>query len=238
MAKRKTKKASAHWTGWHWLHKDRRLGYDDGREVVAGEWMTANAKPSMCNSGMHASARALDALGYAPGPIICRVELSDDVQTDGDKSVASKRRVLWMADATRTLREFAIWCAEEAIKAVEKLDGLTDGDRKALAAGKRCNEVHRAFLDGTAAEKELRAAESAAWSAARNAAGSAARSAAESAAWGAAWGAAWRAAWSAAESAAWSAALSAARDAQNAKLESMLMSLAPDEPRKERSDKR
>ena len=98
-----TKVKAKRWTGWHWLHESGLLQYGDGRKVVVGKWMTANAPPEMCNSGMHGSLRAIDALEYAPGPVVCRVELSDDVRTEGNKSVASKRKVLWMADATRVL---------------------------------------------------------------------------------------------------------------------------------------
>ena len=209
------------------------LGYNDNRRVRRGVTLaytgTEGIRP--CERGLHASRRALDAVHYAPGPIVCRVRLSGQIIEGADKAVATGRTALWMHDATDLLFEFSCWVAENAL-----LDERRRGhepDPCSFAA----IEARRKFQRGKITKAELSAAwsaawsaaESAAWSAAESAARSAAWSAAESAAWSAAWraarSAAWSAAWSAAESAARSAAWSAARSAQNDELEHRLFAL-------------
>jgi hypothetical protein len=99
----------------------------------------------------------------------------------------------------RTLHEFAIWCAEEALKLVDT------PDPRSVAA----LEVKRKWLDGQATNEELAAAE-------------AARAAAAGDAAEAAVGAARAAAAGAARAAAAGAARAAAADAQRAHLVEML----------------
>ena len=184
---------------WHWLPEDQRLRYDSRQLVVAGETITHNGPVVMCESGLHASERAIDSLQYAPGPIICRVTLGGFVAHGIDKSVASERTVLWMADATNTLHEFACRCAEDAL-------------RTAKVEDVRCwqaIETKRKWLRGEATDAELDAAWDAAWAAAWDAARDAARAAARAAARDAAWDAAW--------------------DAQNTRLTDMLLALEPKE---------
>lgn len=69
----------------------------------------------LCNSGLHASERALDSLQYAPGPYLCRVECFGKIVHGNDKLVCSKRKVIWQADATDTLRAFARRCASDVL---------------------------------------------------------------------------------------------------------------------------
>ena len=83
---------------WHFLNADGALR--DGRVAPPdGEWLTHTGPLVPCQSGLHASESILDALWYAPGPIICRVEL--DGGREGacanrcDKLVAARRRILW-----------------------------------------------------------------------------------------------------------------------------------------------
>ena len=202
------------WLGWHFLPADRRLR--GSREVVeAGRTYRAEGPLVMCRNGMHASTRALDALSYAPGPVVSRVELLGERLDASDKSCARERPVLWIADAATVLHEFACAVAMDALHLTEARGAGVDPCSWAAI------ETKRRWLRGEATDAELRAARSAAWSAAWSAARSAAWSA-ESAAWSAAWRAARSAAWSA-ESAAWSAAWSA----QNVVLEALLWSLRP-----------
>jgi hypothetical protein len=185
---------------WHFLPADRRLAYDDKRLVRKGTKLTVPPPVKMCTRGLHASIRPIDALSFQRGPIICRVVVGGEIEHGDDKIVGTERTVLWWADATNTLHEFACWCAEKALKNAN----VTDERCYAAIATKL------RWLKGEATDAELDAAESAA------------RSAARSAAWSAARSAAWRAAESAARSAAWRAAESA----QNDKLTSMLNKLA------------
>jgi predicted hydrocarbon binding protein len=111
--------------------------------------------------------------------------------------------VIWWADATNVLHEFACLCAEDALKAAKVKDP-------------RCwnaISVKLRWIKGEATNEELDAA----------------REAARAAAWAAAREAAREAARAAAGEAAREAARAAAREAQNIRLESMLRSLADTE---------
>lgn len=224
------------WLGWHFLPGDCRLANGDGREVKVGETYTVDGEPALCCHGLHASRRALDALGYAPGPVACRVRLGGQIVEGDDKACATERTVLGMADATRTLHEFALWCTEKALGRANVTD---EQPWRAL-------EVKRKWLDGEATEEELIAAREAAQGvscyAARTVAEVAARTAAEAATWDVA-SATYDATWNAAEVAdadAWDAVLLAAEAAteaamrgvwneQNAELERRLLALLEEE---------
>ena len=58
MKKKKEKKVLA----WHFVSNDKKLGYDDGRIVKAGKTYSCKGKPVLCENGMHASKRLIDAL--------------------------------------------------------------------------------------------------------------------------------------------------------------------------------
>jgi hypothetical protein len=205
--------------GWHFLADDGKLGNSDGRKPRKGAWvkMREDEEPVLCECGMHASLRAIDALWYAPGAILCRVEVRGDVVHGDDKFVGRERRIIAKADATRMLHEFACDCAEKALKAAQ----VTDPRSWAAI------ETKRRWLDKKATDEELAtaraAARDAAW-AAGAAAGAAARAAARDAAWAAArdaagaaaWASAWASAGDYSRAAAWTAARDAARTAARA----------------------
>ena len=206
-------------TYWHFLADDRCLGYSDGRKVVVGETLRMGGSLILCERGFHASHRVIDALNFAPGPIVCLVTLGGIVLHDTkhdipDKSVAQERTVIWMYDASQILREFACDVAEEALLS-ERSAGREPESRSFAAI-----EVMRRFIVGNATETERNTAENDAWSvansaynaaysaalnAAYSAALSAAKSAADSAAWNVAWGVALSVARNAAKNGAWSA---------------------------------
>src|SRR3990167_7393754 len=186
------------WLGWHFLPADRRLR--GSREVVeAGRTYRAEGPLEICENGMHASARAIDALMYAPGPLVCRVELVGERLDAADKSCARERSVLWLADATTVLHEFACTVATDALHLAEAR-GARGGPRPRAGGGGK-------------GRGPPGAARPAAGDAARAAAWAAAGDAARAAAWAAAGDAAWADAWAAARADAWAAAEAAARDA-------------------------
>ena len=175
--------------GWHWVKADRTLR--TGEVVRAGGVYRATGPLVMCRNGLHASRRAVDALKYAPGPIVCAVELVGEILHDDDKSVARERRVLWLADASTILHEFALTVATDALLVAEALGAAVDPrSREAL-------RVKAQWLRGRATDAQLTAAWVAARAAARAAAGVAAWVAVRAAAGDAAWDAAWAAAWAA-----------------------------------------
>ena len=183
--------------GW-WFSREAELPNGDGRAVIVGETLTVDAaKVVPCKYGLHASPLALDALQYAPGSLLWRVELGGRIVSHGDpidKYAASERKIIAGGiDVSPMLREFARWCALQVIDLWDAppivKEYLQTGDEHMRAAA---------------------AAWAAAWDAARAAAGAAAWDAARAAAWAAARAAAWAAAGAAARAAARAAAWAAA----------------------------
>ena len=173
--------------GWHFLRSDRKLRYEDSREVKAGEPLTVDVEPDLCQRGLHASERLKDALWYAPGWVCCRVVLSGDVVTGNDKMVGKSRTVLWMIDAKDVILRWALDCAKS-------VRHLTDDPRVT-----ECIELTEKYLNGEeVSKKDLRdsadAAVDAAYATAAYAAQTAARVADADAAYAAAPAASWAAA--------------------------------------------
>lgn len=158
--------------GWHFCNADATLGNGDGRAIVAGESLTVDGEASLCNHGLHASERARDALRYASGVVRAqRVWLRGDIQRDDNKMVARERHCIAMLtvdDTLRVLREFALWCAVEALEN-ERRSGREPDERSWEAVW-----VTRRFLDGEATIEEMQTATHAAYAAADAAAHAAA----------------------------------------------------------------
>ena len=190
-----------HILAWYFLKEDRKLRYAPYTPVEPGQVLRVEGPLELCRRGLHASIRPLDALRYAPGSIVCRVEMGGDIIHGDDKLCASERKTLWVADATNALHEFACLCAEREL--LRRRRAGREPDKRCWAA----IEAKRAWLRGEIDDKALAAA----WAAA----------------WDAAWAAAVDAAVDAAVAAAWAAAWAAARAEQNAELERALGELAP-----------
>jgi len=214
---------------WHWLCNSHKLSHRhagvEGAVVTAGQVLEVDqTRIKLCKYGLHASISPLDALIYAPGATICRVEVGGKILHGDDKLVCSQRRCLWIADATELLHIFACDVAEYALHTYGR-----PVDPRSQAA----IDIKRLWLNGELSDSDLDAARSAAEAAARSAAEAAAWSAARSAARSAAWSAARSAAEAAAEAAwsaawsAWSAARSAARFDQARVLHNRLVQLEP-----------
>lgn len=167
---------------WHFVGKTLRDGSPIPRN---GELLVFKGAPILCKQGYHASLDAFDALKYAPGSILCRVECGGIISEYPDKLVCTERRILARIDTTTLLWYFARQQALSVIQNWERtpqkvvLDYLITGDMCKRSAARIA---------------AWRTAESAAWNAARYAAWNAAESDAESAAWSDAKKAAWSAA--------------------------------------------
>jgi len=144
---------------WHFTADDKLR---DGRPVPpVGDWLRHEGEIEICRTGLHASERLFDALSFAPGNMLHRVECRGIEGREDDKLVCRERRVLWTIDAEPVLRAFSRRVALD----VAHLWDMPAVVREYLETG---NEALRG----------------AAWAAAWDAAGDAARDAA----WGAAWG--------------------------------------------------
>ena len=206
-------------TGWYFSEESRLLRHGDGRPIALGVMHEVDAPIELCERGLHASVRAIDALEFAPGPIVWRVELSGEIKMGDDKCVATHRKYIGGGvDASAVMRAFARRCA---------LDAAHLWDMPPLV--RAYLETGEESIRDAARAAARAAAGDAAWATARDAAWAAARAAARDAAWAtardAARAAAWAAARDAARAAAWAAARAAAGDAQNNHLEPLLMEL-------------
>jgi hypothetical protein len=236
---------------WHFTAGDRLR---DGRPVPpVGEWLEHAGAVVPCSSGLHASRRLIDALSYAPGGMLHRVEIGGTMLPHGDdKHAASRRRALWSLDATAVLLRFArrealdvahLWDAPEIVLRYLRTGDASirtaayaaahaaawDAARSAAldAAGDAALDAARATALGVARTAALGVARAAAWDAARATALGVARAAAWDAARSAALDAARTAALGVARAAAWTAAGDAAwavaRGRQNRRITSMVM---------------
>jgi hypothetical protein len=204
--------------GYHFTGDTLRGG---GLIPKIGEWLEHKGEVIACSSGLHASEHSFNALQYAPGKWLHKVELEDDLVSHGepaDKWCGRRRKILATIDSEALMREFARWCALQVVHLWKAPDVvvqyLKTGDESIRAAAWA---AERAAAWVAAEDAAWAAARAAAWAAAEDAAEdaawAAAEDAAEAAAWAAAEDAAWAAAWAAAEGAAWAAAWAAARDA-------------------------
>ena len=87
---------------WHFLPADGKTRYSQ-ETVTVGCALEAKGKLVLCENGLHASRTVLDALGYAPGLIVCRVEISGDVVEGEDKLCGRHRLCLAMGDARKAV---------------------------------------------------------------------------------------------------------------------------------------
>ena len=200
-----------------------RLQFDDGRKPIKGRTHKVKCDPVLCESGLHASVRLIDALQYATSDVVWRVQLGGTIVHGNDKCAATERKYIHRIDIEAELFQFSRWSALQVIH-------LWDAPavvREFLETG---NDALRAAARDAARAAAWDSARASARDAARDAARAAARDAARAAAWDSARAAARAAAWDSARAAAWNAARAAARDAQNIELERLVISRMSNEP--------
>jgi hypothetical protein len=109
---------------WHFLPEDCKLRHGDGRRVCKGETYSVDGNLILCKNAMHASQLASDALHYAPGPMLARVELIGEKKIDEkypDKIGARSRKELSKrVNVYKELTEFTSWCLERAMLHIGK----------------------------------------------------------------------------------------------------------------------
>ena len=172
---------------WHFLREDCKMRFKPDVKVKPGVEYKAKLPLVMCKNGLHASEQIIDALFYAPGTVVCRVELSGRMIKNNDKICAEKRKVLWMYDAANVLHEFACIVMERAL--LKERESGREPDQRSW----QVIEVKRRWLRGESSSEDLAAA----WEAA----------------WAAVWEVAWEVSWETEWEAIWKAALTAAKGA-------------------------
>jgi hypothetical protein len=192
---------------WHFTNCTLRNG--DPIPPI-GEWLEWTGPVVMCKSGLHASRHPFDALQYAPGSILHRVECEDVVEEQDDKLVCRRRKILHSVDCEKLLRRFA---KDEALSVIHLWDAPQ------IVLDYLCSDT-----------EDLReAAWAAAWAAAWEAAWAASCAAAREAAMAAARAAAMAAAREDAMAAAWEAAMAAAREAAREEFNQRIVAAFPEE---------
>lgn len=150
---------------WHFTNSTLR----DGSPIPPiGEWLVHDGDVVLCRSGLHGSTHPMDALQYAQGHMLHRVDIDGDIKFGGDKICGRKRKILQTVDCEQLLRKFAC-------------------NRALGVLPTNAPRIVRLYLE-TADESYRSAAQDATWDAAWDAARSAAWAA--DAAWNAAWNAA------------------------------------------------
>ncbi len=109
-------------TGYHFTSDKLKNG-----ELLPkiGEWLKHKGEiiPRFC--GLHMSVEPWDALQYAPGNLLHKVELRKDLIFDKDKIVGRERKIIATIDAEKLLRQAArkfaldvidLWSAPEVVK--------------------------------------------------------------------------------------------------------------------------
>ena len=98
---------------WHFTDG---MSLRDGQKLVVGKEYVFDGEPIMCACGYHASRSVWDALSYAPGNVLSRVECRDVVDSDESKLVCRSRTVLQTLDVENVLWNFARRCALDVIQ--------------------------------------------------------------------------------------------------------------------------
>ena len=160
---------------WHFTNDTLR----DGSPIPAiGEPLRHKGKIIPCEAGLHASIDPFDALQYAPGALLHRVECSGQIVTHGNDKIACRQRtIIASIDATTLLRRFACDQAIEALRITATTPPKIVADYLRTA-----DEALRAAARAAARDAARDAVRDAAWAAARDAAWDAARAAAWAAA--------------------------------------------------------
>ena len=164
---------------YHWLLADFRSERGNEEPWKVGEKRTHKAKTLvLCERGYHSSPSPWDGLEYAPGPILCRVEIGEPAQSQPDKFVSRSRELLAAVNVSTELQQFALDCAERALG-----PQLHESRPRSWAAAEAAKFAADAAW--AAAGMTRGAAFNAVWNAdmARAAAGAAAEASARNAAW-------------------------------------------------------
>ena len=197
---------------WYFAHESNKLQYGDGRGIKIGETHTVDCVPQCCKQGLHGSLKLIDALGYAKGPIVYRVDIKGKIDKEQDKICGQSRTYLYGGiNIEKELHEFSRWCALQVIH----LWNAPQVVKEYLKTGDESLRDDAWAATGAATG-------AAAWAAVRAATGAAAWDAAWAAAMDDAWAAAWAAVRAATGAAAWDDAWAAAWDKQNRKFTQLI----------------
>ena len=120
---------------YYFASKDRRLRYGDNRLIEEGVTHTVEPSLDRCDHALHAYRRAIDALRYAHGPVICTVELGGEILHGDTRSIATKRTYLEVIDGESLISKFCRRCDLDTLELWERLFGGPGSIRSHLGTG-------------------------------------------------------------------------------------------------------
>jgi hypothetical protein len=91
----------------YWFTSSDTLPHGDERKVIIGDTLSVKGPLVICIHGLHASREPFDALQYANGSMIYKVESFGDIIEQSDKYCSRHRKAIAVIDATSLLRQFA-----------------------------------------------------------------------------------------------------------------------------------
>jgi len=107
---------------YYFAPNDNKLRYGDNREIVIGKMHTIKGIPKLCETGLHGSVKALDALKYAPGDMLYIVDITRNLDIGDDKICGQRRKYIIGFNTEKMLREFA---RKQALINIEKIKPYT-----------------------------------------------------------------------------------------------------------------
>ena len=182
-----------------WFAASDKLPHGDNRKVIIGKTHSLRGDIVICRHALHGSIHPFDALRYATGPYLYKVEQWGDISQEKDKVGSRYRKYIAKHDVTQELRLFA---SQQALSVIH----LWDAPNIVKEYLNTNNELIRAAARDAIRAAIRAAAWDAAWVAVRDAARAASMDAARAASMDATRAAAWDAAWDAARAAARAAA--------------------------------
>lgn len=91
----------------YWFTANDYLPNGDGRKIIVGESLSITGKLILCQNGLHYSPHPFDALNYAGGLILYKVEAIGEILSDHDKACTTMMLMLMLGKNIE--RNFYIW---------------------------------------------------------------------------------------------------------------------------------
>ena len=106
--------------GWWFAPKSKKLTNGDNRKITIGCTHKVTGRITPCSNGLHLSKRSIDALAFAPGPVVYKVKGSGTIVPHNNpvanKYACSERTYISGGiDCTDVLKSFAKRCALDVI---------------------------------------------------------------------------------------------------------------------------
>jgi len=98
--------------GWHFINNDYSLSLKHNNKIIKVKpGLKLHTRPEdleICNNGLHASIRIVDACLYAKGWKLCRVVSSGGIDSHDNKYATTEREVLYIINFKSLIKQWAI----------------------------------------------------------------------------------------------------------------------------------